>query len=127
MKNIAITENHLYMKTYRNGKHVGTRTVVLYVLKDYKSRQLMMANPRKKYINRLGLTVSKKTGGAVVRNRAKRIIREAYRRILNEGNLKTGYLVVIAAREGIVGKKTHDVEADLRYAFAKADMFVNKK
>lgn len=127
MKNIAIKENHLYQKTYKNGKHVGTRTVVLYVLRDYKSRQFMLANPQKAYINRLGLTVSKKIGGAVQRNRAKRIIREAYRNILREEDLKTGFLVVIAARESINGKKSRDVEADLRYAFGKADMFLTKK
>ncbi len=124
MKNIAITENHLYQKAYRGGKHAGTKTVVLYVLKDHKAKRLMLANPQKRYLNRVGISVSKKIGGAVERNRAKRLIREAYRAIESEGMLKKGFLVVIAARDGINGKKTADVESDLRYAFKKTDMLL---
>lgn len=124
MKNIAITENHLYQKAYKSGKHAGTKTVVVYVLKDYRAKRLMLANPQKQYLNRVGLSVSKKIGGAVERNRAKRLIREAYRAIESEGILKKGFLVVIAARDGINGKKTADVEKDLRYAFKKTDMLL---
>lgn len=124
MKNIAITENHLYQKAYKSGKHAGTKTVVLYVLKDHKAKRLMLANPQKQFLNRVGISVSKKIGGAVERNRAKRLIRAAYRAIESEGMLKKGFLVVIAARDGINGKKTADVERDLRYAFKKTDMLL---
>ena len=62
MKYRAICENHLYSKAYKKGKRVVTRTVAVYVLPDYKRRALMLQNPEKKYINRIGLTVGKKTG-----------------------------------------------------------------
>jgi ribonuclease P protein component len=100
--------------------------VAVYVLRDYAAKRLMKAHPQKVYVNRIGLSVTKKIGGACVRTRAKRIMREALRAIVSEGRLKTGHLVVIAARSEIVGKKTQDVERDLRRAFAHLDFFVDQ-
>ena len=46
--------------------------------------------------NRYGFVASKKVGNAVVRNRAKRRLRESVRRI--EGDLKCGFDVILIAR-----------------------------
>lgn len=122
MKNIAIKENHLYQKAYTRGKRFVGKHVAIYVLKDYAAGRLMKANPEKCYVNRVGLSVSKKIGGAVVRNRTKRIIRAAYDTV--KGDLRTGFLVVMSARVSAVGKKMPDIERDLRIGFSKLDMFV---
>ena len=74
MKLPAITENHLYSKAYARGKKFVGRFVVVYVLVDYAASKLQKANPTKEKINRVGITVTKKLGTAVVRSRAKRII-----------------------------------------------------
>ncbi len=121
MKNIAIRENHLYNKAYRKGKSYVGRLVAVYVLKDYAAERLAKANPEKKYINRVGLSVSKKLGGSVVRNRAKRIIRAAYDPLKSQ--LRTGYLIVISARAAALKRKSTDVELDLKKAFESLDMF----
>lgn len=116
MKLYAIKEHHLYDKTFHKGSRFVGQCVAVYVLRDHAARRLMKANPEKRYFNRVGLSVGKRLGGAVQRNRAKRILREAYREVREEG-LATGYLVVLAARDGIRGKKTAQVAAELRRAF----------
>ena len=127
MKNVAVKENHLYNKAYTRGKRFFGRYVRVYVLKDLKAKKVMLANPEKEYLNRLGISVSKKNGGAVVRNRIKRIIREGYRAIERDDILYTGYLVVIAAKNEAADVKSTDIERELRYAFRKLDMIKKKE
>ena len=50
--------------------------------------------------NRVGITVSKKLGHAVVRNRTRRRLREIYR--LNESRFHVGYDIVVVARSRAV-------------------------
>ena len=121
MKNVAIKENHLYNKAYKRGKRSAGKYTVVYVLRDLKAHRVMLENPEKKYLNRLGIAVSKKLGNAVCRNRAKRIIRAAYRSI--EAELSTGFLVVISARNDIRSAKSTDVERELREAFGRLSMY----
>ena len=76
-------------------------------------------------MNRLGLSVSKKVGGAVKRNRAKRIIRAAYATLSHE--LVRGNLIVISAKPEINGQKSRDIARELRYALKKLEMFSGDK
>ena len=121
MKNIAIKENHLYVKAYRRGDRFVGRYVSVYILPDYAAKRLRKENPQKQTVNRLGLAVTKKIGGAVQRNRAKRIIRAAYDSV--KSDLKKGFLIVISAREQINGQKSQDIERELISAFRKLSMF----
>ena len=125
MKNFAIKENHLYGKTFKRGKCSVGRYTAVYVLRDLAAEKIKRANPEKKYLNRLGLSVTKKVGGAVVRNRAKRIIRAAYD--IHKADLKTGFLIVISARSSIVGRTSVEIAEDLHYSFDKLSMFRGQK
>ncbi len=122
MKLRTIKENHLYSKAYSKGKKFVAKNVVVYVLKDLASSRLAKENPEKKKINRVGLTVTKKLGSAVVRNRCKRIIREAYRLSDKDNEIMGGYLIVIVARSGIIKAKSTDVKRDLDRAFSALSM-----
>lgn len=123
MKDIAIKENHLYQKAYRNGERANAKHVSVYVLRDWGAKKQMLQNPEKKYINRIGLSVSKKIGGAVTRNRAKRVIRAGLSEARKYGNLKTGYLIVIAARVGVHEASSKDIAIELISAFKKLNMY----
>lgn len=59
---------------------------------------------------KLGVITSRKIGGAVIRNRARRLMREAFR--LNQLQLQTPVEMVLVARASIVGKHRQDVEKD---------------
>jgi ribonuclease P protein component len=123
MKEIAIRENHLYQKVFSRGRRAGGRLVSVCVLKDLAANRLRRANPQKQTVNRIGLSVPKRESGAVGRNRVKRIIREGLRQVSREQQLKTGFLIVIAARPGIEKRKSTEVAAELRYLFRRLDMF----
>ncbi len=122
LKYRAISENHLYSKAYTKGKKCVAKRVVVYVLKDFRAEALKRANPQKKRINRIGITVTKKMGGAVVRNRVKRILRDGYRAVDTKYGVKKGNLVVIVARNSAIPAKAGDIAADLKYAFKTLDM-----
>ena len=126
MKFYAISENHLYHAAFKNGRRKTSRSVGVYVLKDKKAWLLKKANPEKKTINRIGIQASKKVGGAIARNRAKRVIREAYRKIDKEYGIKQGRLIVIIPFPAAAECKMQDVYRDLRYCFSKLDMLMTQ-
>lgn len=121
MKYTTIKEHHLYNKTFQRGKRYSGKYLSVFVLRDYAAKRLMRENPEKKYYNRFGVSVTKKVGGAVQRSRVKRILRAGYRAV--EPEIKTGFLVVVSPREGILAAKSTDVERELRRGFAKLEMF----
>ena len=67
-----------------------------------------------------GFVVSRRVGGAVVRNRARRIMRAAWRAV--EPSIAQGVVAVFVARETIRGAKTQDVEAEVRELFRRMGM-----
>ena len=84
---------------YRQGRSSANRHLVLYAFPNAASE-----------CPRLGLSVSRKVGGAVERNRVKRLLREAFAQARD--GLNAGYDVVVvarpdvrelAAREGLAG------------------------
>lgn len=79
----SLKKNHIFRKLY-SSKGVANSYFVLY------------ARHNRTESNRIGITVSKKLGHAVVRNRTRRRIREIYR--LNEQRFAPGWDIVVVAR-----------------------------
>lgn len=69
---------------------------------------------------RLGVITSKKIGSAVVRTRARRLLREAFR--LHQHELAKPAELVLVARNSIVGKAFADVERDYLTALRRAKL-----
>lgn len=74
-----------FERVYRQGSSSANRHLVLYSFPNPAAER-----------PRLGLSVSRKVGGAVDRNRVKRLLREAFNRA--EGGLSAGQDVVLVAR-----------------------------
>lgn len=81
---VTVKENGDFRRIYRRGRSAVSGGVVVYCLKNRKG------------MSRLGVTVSTKLGHAVVRNRARRRLREVYR--LNAHRLRQGYDIILVAR-----------------------------
>lgn len=66
--------------------------------------------------SRLGVTVSRKVGNAVQRNRVKRMVREVFRR--DPDRLAVGHDIIVIAKPGAPTVAVADVARELRDAFA---------
>jgi len=71
--------------------------------------------------NRYGFIVSRRLGGAVVRNRARRLLREAVR--LSMPRLKPGFDITFIARNEIVGQPYSNVKGALEDVFKRAKLW----
>lgn len=72
--------------------------------------------------NRVGITVSKKLGHAVVRNRTRRRLREIYR--LNEAQFQPGWDIVVVARTRAVEAPFEKLTASYLALAAKAGVLL---
>jgi len=69
-------------------------------------------------ISRLGVITSRRIGKAVQRNRARRLLREAFR--LNQHRLACPMDLVLIARPSIAGKSFDEVESDFHRVLSSA-------
>jgi ribonuclease P protein component len=70
---------------------------------------------------RVGVITGRRIGDAVVRTRARRLLREAFR--LHQPNLMQPVDLVLVARASIVGRKLADVTSDYLAALKKARLY----
>lgn len=111
MKNtVSLNQNTQFKRLYYRGKAFHGPYFVLYMMRSSEP------------FNRLGFTVSKKIGKAVVRNHTRRLMYEAFR--LYEPQLKTGYHIVMVAKKQCLKADFHKIYHTLGGTLKKADLFV---
>ena len=103
-----LKENRDFRRAYTRGASLVSPYIVVYYMKNRRNDI------------RLGITAGKKIGGAVSRNRAKRVITAAFRGCLPQ--IQTGYDFVIVARTRILSVKSTVVQASLMKLLKKAQL-----
>jgi len=98
---------------YRKGKSSGSKYVVVFFVKNGLD------------FSRKAFLASKKVGNSVARNRARRLMKEAFRQL--EGDLPSGYDVLFIARNTIHEAKCDDVLRSIRGIFKKAGFIKAKQ
>lgn len=94
---VSINQNTDFVRMYHRGKSSTDPALVVYVMKNRAG------------FCRVGITVSKKTGIAVERNRSRRIIRAAVRSVEKQYDLR-GWDLVFVARTRTKHLKSTDLE-----------------
>ena len=91
---------------YKRGKSIGDRCVVLFYRKNGLS------------YSRKAFLASKKVGKSVVRNRARRLMKESYRSL--EEQIPAGYDMIFIARTTICDLKCADVKKSIEAALKRS-------
>ncbi len=97
---ITIHQNTDFRRVYGRGRSCTSPALVTYCLKNRAG------------VCRIGITTSKKLGGAVERNRCRRVIREAYRHLACQ--CAGGWDIVFVARFKTLRCKSTDIEKTMQ-------------
>ena len=87
-----------FQLVYERGAKVHSRYSTVFIM------------PNAGAVGRLGIAATRKLGGAVRRNRAKRLIREVFRR----NKIAPGFDVVVIPKRELLDASLTDLEADYR-------------
>lgn len=101
-KAYRIKKNSEFQAIFKSGKSFANRELVIYYRKKIGQQHF-----------RVGISVGKKLGNAVTRNRIKRYIRECIMQL--EDQLKSQYDMIIIARARAVDRSYHEVCKSLQH------------
>ena len=93
-----LNDNRDFVRLYRRGQSAVSPLLVTYARRGEEQKR-----------RRVGITATKKVGGAVQRNRAKRLIRAAWREV--ESEAPYGWDFIFVARARTTGAKMQQVRA----------------
>jgi ribonuclease P protein component len=100
-----LTSRRQFLEVYEKGRRAGTASFTVF------------GSPNSVGHSRLGLTVSRKVGGAVVRSRVKRLLRDIFRRHRQE--LEPPMDIVVNVRSAVLTRSTRQLEREFLGACAR--------
>ncbi len=113
MQLFRLKKNWEFKRVYRYGRTVVSKNIVLYYC------------PNGSESNRTGFSVSKKVGGSVIRNRIKRLFKEALLHL--EHKLKKGYDFILIARKPSADLNYHEALRELAKLCRKGQLFLKEQ
>lgn len=111
-----LRHGHQFRRVYEQGRRIPGRLAVLYVVEA-------AASPSPGAARMIGVITGRAIGGAVERNRARRLMREAFR--LNRQKLKDNFQMIVVARTAIRGAGFTEVQAELLRLLRAAGMMMD--
>ena len=96
-KKYRLRKNMEFKKVYSVGKNYWNRNFVLYAKKNKLDE------------TRVGFTITKKHGNAVIRNKIRRRMKEIYR--LKLGNIKSGYDLILIPKKNVIQISYKELES----------------
>ncbi|MGN0666234.1 MAG: ribonuclease P protein component [Huintestinicola sp.] len=97
---IRLKDNKEFVRLFGKGAFVSSGLCTVYYRRNGRN------------FNRMGISTGKKIGNAVLRSRARRVIRQAYRE--TEELFPKGYDIVVTARAGSTECKSYEIAAFFR-------------
>lgn len=104
----GLKKNRQFTYTYKKGKAKSTKSMTLIFVRA------------RTYNTRVGFSVSKKVGNAVVRNKVKRRLKESYYRYMP--SIENGYYIVFATKKPIADDTFAKIFEEMGYLLNKAGL-----
>ena len=112
-KEYRIKKNDEFQYTFQHGKSFANRQLVIYYVVRQEQEHF-----------RVGLSVGKKIGNAVTRNRIKRYLRQAFQEL--DKDIKDNYDIVIIARQPTKDMGLYEMKKSLSHLLYKQHLLKTK-
>lgn len=109
MKNtLMVKSSREFTRTIKRGKSSSDNYILIFIYPNHLKT------------NKIGISIGKKVGNSVVRNKVKRLIKENYRLI--EEDLKTGYDIIFIPREACKDADFWNIKKSILKSLKKLDI-----
>ena len=108
-----LKKKHEFNRVYNKGKSIANRDLVLYYYSNKQTPEL-----------RLGISVSKKVGNAVTRNRIRRLLKEVVRSLRQEIEIKQHVDLIIIARQQAANMDYNDFMRSVKDLLNKSGLVI---